>query len=75
VLRPTFYKVTDYAIITTIYEGDDEHDYGPDILLYDYQRKAVHVLNSQDAAVRVFRDASPDAACPPGMEGVGVRVF
>src|SRR5207249_11866679 len=50
VLRPGFYKVTDYGIITTLYEGEDEYDFAPNLLLYDFRRKTTVALTDAGAA-------------------------
>jgi hypothetical protein len=75
VLRPGFYRVTESGITTLLYGGQDDDEFGPKMVLYDYRRKTSHVLTDADTAARVFREQPPDLNCPPGMEGVGVRVF
>ena len=75
VLRPRFYKVTDYAIITTLYEGEDEYDFAPNLVLYDFARKTTSALTDEKAALAALRDGGIDASCPLGGEGVGTRVF
>jgi hypothetical protein len=75
VLRPGFYRVTRSGITTFLYDGQDDDEFGPKMVLYDYRRKTSHVLTDADTAERIFREQPPDADCPPGMEGVGVRVF
>jgi MFS family permease len=75
VLRPGFYRVTASGITTFLYGEQDDDAFGPQMVLYDYRRKMSHVLVDADTAERIFREQPPDADCPPGMEGVGVRVF
>jgi hypothetical protein len=75
VLRPGFYRVTGDGIVTLLYGGQDDDEFGPKMLLYDYRRKTSHVLTDADTAARVFREQPPDLNCPPGMEGVGEKVF
>src|SRR5439155_3470880 len=75
VLRPGFYKVTDYGIITTLYEGDDEYDFAPNLLLYDFRRKTTVALTDAGAATAALGGSPMDAPCPRGSEGVGSRVF
>ena len=75
VLRPGFYRVTPNGIVTLLYGGQDEDEFGPKLLLYDLPRKKLSVLADADTAARIFREQPPDVACPPGGEGVGVKVF
>jgi hypothetical protein len=75
ILRPYFYRVTDSGLATFLYEDEDDYDFGSYLQLYDYRRKTLHALPDQDTALRLFHDYPLDADCPPGMEGVGVRVF
>jgi hypothetical protein len=75
VLRPGSYRVTDNGVITTLYEGDDEYDFEPNLLLYDFRRKAMLPLTDADAASAALGGGRMDASCPRGGEGVGARVF
>jgi len=75
VLRPGFYRSTPSGIVTMLYGGQDEDEFGPKLLLYDYQRKRFSVLADVDTAARIFREEPPDIACPLGAEGVGVKLF
>jgi hypothetical protein len=75
VLRPGSYRIEDYGIITILYEGEDEYDFAPNLLLYDFQRKVVEPLLSKDDMRRAGGGGALDTACPPGIEGVGTRVF
>jgi hypothetical protein len=75
VLRPHFYSVTDKGVATMLYEGEDDYEFGSYLVLYDYRRKTSHVLSDREATERVFHENPPDADCPPGLEGVGERVF
>jgi hypothetical protein len=75
VLRPRFYGITDDGLATFLYEGEDDYDFGDYLLLYDYRRKISHALSDRDTALHLLRDNPLDAECPPGIEGVGVRVF
>jgi hypothetical protein len=75
VLRPGSYKVTDSSIITTLYEGDDEYEFAPTLLLYDFRRKTTRPLTDVAAAQAALAGGRADATCPPGGEGVGTRIF
>jgi hypothetical protein len=75
VLRPGFYKLTDSGVATILYEGEDDYDYSPNLLLYDFGRKTTQALTDKEAALRALRGGSIDARCPPGGEGVGSPVF
>ena len=57
------------------YEGEDDYDFGSYLIMYDYRRKTTHELTDRDAAIELFKAADRDERCPPGGEGVGVRVF
>lgn len=75
VLRPGSYRVTDNGLAIFLYEGEDDYDFGDYLRLYDYRRKTLDMLNDRGTTERVLRENPPDADCPPGVEGVGVRVF
>ncbi|HEV3217694.1 MAG TPA: hypothetical protein VGZ27_18325 [Vicinamibacterales bacterium] len=75
VLRPGYYRVTPSGITTFLYGEQDDDAFGPQMVLYDYNRKMSHVLLDADTAERIFREQPPDVVCPPGKEGVGAGVF
>jgi hypothetical protein len=75
VLRPSLYHVTDSGLATFLYEGEDDYEFGSYLRVYDYRRKTSYELPDRDVTLRLFHDSPLDADCPPGMEGVGVRVF
>jgi hypothetical protein len=75
VLRPGSYQITHSGIATILYEGEDDYDYGSWLIMYDYRRKTTHALTDSETAIASFKDLNRDERCPPGGEGVGVRVF
>jgi hypothetical protein len=75
ILRPHFYEVTGAGITTILYEGADDYEFSPALLLYDYRRKTVTPLVDGDTARAALHGGRMDAACPQGGEGTGVRVF
>jgi hypothetical protein len=75
VLRPGFYNLTDSGVATILYEGEDDYDYLPNLMLYDFGRKTTQALTDKDTAHRALRGGSLDARCPPGGEGVGSPAF
>jgi hypothetical protein len=75
VLRPGYYRVTDDGIATILYEGEDDYDFSPSLLLYDARRKTTRALTDKATALEALRGGTVDAQCPPGGEGVGNRVF
>ena len=75
VLRPGAYEVTRSGIATILYEGEDDYDFGSWLIMYDYRHKTTHALTDRETVLDLFKATNLDAHCPPGGEGVGVRVF
>lgn len=74
VLRPGYYAVTASGIETTLYEGEDDYDFAPNLLLYDFGRKTVTALSDRATAVAALQGGRVDAKCEEGSEGVGSKV-
>lgn len=67
--------VTDAAVVTTIYGQPTRYPYGSGLFVYDRGTGAVHPLADATAARAYFTDPGRRALCPPGHEGIGVRLF
>lgn len=67
------------AQVTTLIYGaiGKQYPYGPDLLVYDYERNATEPLTDYATAQRYFQRNNPDRSngCPPGIEGLGVRLL
>ncbi len=65
--------------VTTVIYGaiKKEYPYGDGLLVYDYGRNATTTLGDYATAQRYFQRVNPDRSggCPPGIEGLGVRVL
>ena len=65
-------------IATVIYGAiEKEYPYGDGLLVYDYGRNTTATLGDYAAAQRYFQRVNPDRSggCPPGIEGLGVRLL
>jgi hypothetical protein len=65
--------------VTTIIYGaiGKQYPYGPQLIVYDYERNAAEPLTDYATAQRYFQRHNPDRSngCPPGIEGLGVRLL
>ena len=65
-------------VATIIYGAiGKRYPYGPDLLVYDYERGTTVALTDRATAQQYFARVNPDRSngCPPGIEGLGVRLL
>ena len=72
---PSF-RVHDDRLETSLYDEIYPWPYGPSTLLVDARTFRAVPLTGPDAARQALAELGlPDRSCPPGLEGVGQRVY